>query len=260
MSCEKTPNKIARLAQIGGGIAQLAGKRSFYAGVAVGAGGAVGGMALAAAIRRRRNGAESGKRQPVPIEPARGTRAKPRQIPQAARQRPGTRANPKQIPRKASDAAGSRTNPKKIPRRAPDAAGSRTNPKKIPVRSTSPAETRLQAAQLSIRTGGGQSFTPTSSYRVVRPDGSDTGLAVTPCVWEGDGGQLVEDEKRWGVTHTASGNLISGPYDTLSQAQGLATQLSDLRWTGSRVPATDVEQAKQIISAYQPGPDAGRKK
>ena len=48
MSCENGPNKFARMAgQISAGISRLAGKRSFYTGLAVGAGGAVGGLALA---------------------------------------------------------------------------------------------------------------------------------------------------------------------------------------------------------------------
>jgi hypothetical protein len=219
MSCEKGANRIARLAgQVGAGIAQLASKRSFYAGVAVGAGGTAGSLALVKAIRkRRRNGAQIGGRQPVPAGPAPGLRANLKKIPKEALQRPGTRANPR----------------------------------KIPVLSRAPAETKLKAAPIRIQTGSGQPFTPQNSYRVVRPDGSETGLAVTPYVREGENGQLVEDDRNWGVTHASSGSLISGPYRSVSQAQGLATQLSGLRWTATRVPAEDVHQAKQIISAYR---------
>lgn len=232
MSCEQRPNRMARLAgQAGAGIAQLAGKRSFYAGVAVGAGGAVGGMALVRAIRRRRqwSSARTGNGQAVP-----GARANPRPIPQEALQAPGTRANPRPIPPAA-----------------PQAPGTRANPKKIPALARPPAETRLLAAPIRLQTGGGQPFTPKTSYRVVRPDGSDTGLAITPYVREGENGGLGEDDQAWGVTHTASGSLISGPYASVAQAQGLATQLSELRWTAARVPAGDVEQARRIVSAYR---------
>lgn len=219
MSCEKGPNKIARMAgQVGAGIAQLAGKRSFYAGVAVGAGGTAGGMALVKAIQnRRRNGIQPGRRSPVPAGPAPGTRTGPRKISSEARQRPGTRANPR----------------------------------KIPVLSRTPAETGLQAATIRMQTGSGQPFTPKNSYRVVRPDGQDTGLAITPYVREGENGQLVEDDQSWGVTHAASGSLISGPYSSISQAQGLATRLSGLGWSAARVPTEEVDQAKQIIKAYR---------
>ncbi|MBE7556701.1 MAG: hypothetical protein HS126_37095 [Anaerolineales bacterium] len=236
MSCEKGPNRVAQLAgQVGAGIAQLASKRSFYAGVAVGAGGTVGSMALIKAIRTRRNGAQTGGRQPVPAGPAPGLRANPQKIPKEALQRPGTRANPKKIPMD----------------KASNAPGTRANPKQIPVLSRTPAETKLKAEPIRIQTGSGQPFTPKNSYRVVRPDGTDTGLAVTPYVREGENGQLVEDDQNWGVTHASSGSLISGPYRSVSQAQGLATQLSGLRWTAARVPAEDVNQAKQIISAYR---------
>ena len=219
MSCEKGANQIARLAgQVGAGISQLASKRSFYAGIAIGAGSTLGSLALVKAIRKRRqNGAQVGERQPVPVSRAPGKRAKPQKIPKEALQRPGSRAKPKPIP----------------------------------VLSGAAAETKLKAARIRMQTGNGQSFTPKNSYQVVRPDGSETGLAITPYVQEGENGQLVEDDQRWGVTHAASDSLISGPYPSLSQAQGLATQLSGLRWTAGRVPAKDVTQAKQIISTYR---------
>jgi hypothetical protein len=86
---------------------------------------------------------------------------------------------------------------------------------------------------------------------VLRPDGSDTGLALTPYLRSGQDGQWVEDEKGWGVTHASSGSLISGPHGSVSEAQDLAGQLSSLRWTADRVPAQDVTQARQIIKAYR---------
>jgi hypothetical protein len=237
VSCEKGPNRVARLAgQVGAGIVQLAGKRSFYAGVAVGSGGTLGSMALVKAIRnRRRNGSQIGRRQSIPVGPAPGMRVNPRKIPKEALQRPGTRANPKKIPTE----------------KIPNAPGTRANPKQIPVLSRTPAETKLKAAPVRIQTGSGQPFTPQNSYRVIRPDGSDTGLAVTPYVREGENGQLVEDDQSWGVTHASSGSLISGPYRSVSRAQGLATQLSGLNWTAARLPAEEVSQARQIVKNYR---------
>jgi hypothetical protein len=228
MSCEKGPNKFARMAgQVSAGISHLAGKRSFYAGLAVGAGGTIGSLALAKVIRKRR--------QPITIEPVSGTPANPRQISkEALRQASGTRANPKKISQQGQ------TGP-----------GTKANPKRIPVLGRTPAEIKLQAASIRIQTGSGQPFTSKNSYRVVRPDGHDTGLAITPYVREDDQGQPVEDDRRWGVTHAASGSLISGPYDSLAQAQGLAGRLADLPWTGARLPGKDVTQARQIIEAYK---------
>jgi hypothetical protein len=99
---------------------------------------------------------------------------------------------------------------------------------------------------------GDQSYRPTKSYRVLRPDGSDTGLALTPYVRTGADGQVVEDEQSWGVSHAGSGSLIGGPYSSLSEAQDLAGRLSSVNWTKEvdQIPAQDVAQARQIIDAY----------
>ena len=86
---------------------------------------------------------------------------------------------------------------------------------------------------------------------MVRPDGGDTGLAITPHLEQGGDGQVVEKPGAWGVTHARSGALIDGPYQSIAQAQGLATELSALPWAASRVADVDVAQAKQIINHYR---------
>jgi hypothetical protein len=88
-----------------------------------------------------------------------------------------------------------------------------------------------------------------NSPRVVRPNGGDTGLAITPGVTQGQNGP-VEQPGQWGITHTGSGALISGPYDDLSKAQQLASQLSELRWTEAKMPKSDIMKAKGIIKAF----------
>jgi hypothetical protein len=235
LSCHAGAQKISRLAcQVGAGITQLAGKRSFYAGVAVGVTGTLGTQKLAAMLRRR-NGAP-------PVWRA--------QLAPAVRLVAGGSTDPA-----ASVPVGTRANPRPISKAALDAVkGSRANPRSIPVLSAAPApvlETRLRPAPIQVRTSSGQTFTPRNSYQVVKPDGTDTGLAITPYVREGAGGQPVEDETAWGVTHTRSGSLIGGPYESLAKAQGLATKLSYLRWTAPVVPAADVAQARQMIDEYQ---------
>jgi hypothetical protein len=109
----------------------------------------------------------------------------------------------------------------------------------------------LKAAQLQVQTGE-RGPVLVNSYRVLRPDGQDTGLAITPRVSE----EGKEVEGAWCVTHAASGNLISGPYSSIAQAQGLASQLSPLPWTAPGLSAQDTARAKQIINQYRsPGED-----
>ncbi len=107
-----------------------------------------------------------------------------------------------------------------------------------------PPQTKLKAAQLYVPDAEREPAL-VNSYRVLRPDGQDTGLAITPQVEEGK-----EVEGAWCVTHAASGNLVSGPY-SMAQAQEMATQLSPLPWTASSLSAQDTARAKQIIKQYQ---------
>jgi len=72
----------------------------------------------------------------------------------------------------------------------------------------------------------------------------------------------VEQAGQWGLTHAGSGALISGPYDDLTRAHRLASQLSGLRWTEANMPQTDVMKAKGIIKAFdtnhQPASPSGK--
>lgn len=251
MSCDSNANKIAKMVcQISSGISQLASKRSFYAGVAVGAAGTGLGVIVVSKLRRPK-----GIRQPtlVRVGPA-GKTANGNGWSKAQTPRPGSRTNPLPLPNleAATTASGSRANPMPLPNpEALHASGSRANPISIPVLSARPPETKLQVASLKVQTSAGELFTPKNSYRVVRPDGSDTGLAITPHLEENENGQPLEKGSSWCVTHTGTGALISGPYDTVSKAHNLATQLSVLRWTAAAVPGVDVEKARQIIGGYQ---------
>jgi hypothetical protein len=121
----------------------------------------------------------------------------------------------------------------------------------LPVLPAKPLETKLEKASIQVMTGRGQRFTAGNSYRVVQPDGTDTGLGVTPYITEDDQGQPVEDTSAWCVTHTPTGALMSGPYSAVAPAHHLATQLSPLRWMSATIPQADVARARQIIDEYQ---------
>ena len=227
MSCEKGSNKIAKLAaRVGAGIAGMSSKQAFYAGVAVGAVGAglsVLGLVKRDAIRStfsRRNQAVNGR------QPSSGP---VRQIPVGANLSQKRRRSTKKIT----------TLKQKSPRPIP-ALAARSQP------------TKLQAAPVEMQVGEGQRFKADNSYRVLRQDGSDTGLALTPHLTQKDRtGLTVASDQGWGVTHVGTGALLSGPYQKLSETQELATKLAPLRWTATTVPASDVERAKKIIQKYQ---------
>lgn len=144
--------------------------------------------------------------------------------------------------------AGGQTDGGRKPQPVPVSAGSgRARP--IPGLGRSAGQTRLKAAAIPMRTETGDTFTPSRSYRVMRTNGDETGLALTPYVRRGSDGQ-PEESDQWGVTHLRSGSLIAGPYGSLEEAHGLAAKLSPLGWTNASMPAAEVKQAGRIIAAY----------
>ncbi len=223
MSCGSIAAKIANLgSQISAGIAQLSSKQAFYAGVVIGAGGTGLGVF---SVAKRRNIANIFKRGrgPTPVALVGG-----------APSRAGS-SQPKKRPVKPT--AG-RSKPKPVPA------------KPIPAKPAQP-QTKLQAASIQVRNAAGNVFPAPSSYVLLRPDGTETGLAITPRMKQTEAGQLVEDTTAWSVTHAGSGALIGGPYDSVARSQALATQLSPLRWTESTVPREDVLKAQQIIQDFK---------
>jgi hypothetical protein len=122
----------------------------------------------------------------------------------------------------------------------------------------------LKPAPLQIQTRHGPK--PVDGYRVLRPDGAGTGLAITPELVEGEGGQVLENKSSWMVSHASSGAAVAGPYRTVTEAQSLAGQLAHLSWTAERMSPADLGQARAIIANYQAGavgsptPAAGEKR
>ena len=235
MACEQRTNLVSKwVCQISSGIAQLSSKQAFYAGVAVGASG-TGAGALALAWRQQ-------------LARLLGLGPKTITAPRQAIARP----KPKPLPGLSGAPA------KRSPKSIPGLAASASKPKPIPTLATGdPPQTKLQAAPIRMRDSQGQLVTSQNSYRVVGPDGTKTGLAITPYLEQKDG-QTVESETAWGVTHTGTGALLEGPFESVAQAQGLATALSPLRWTTTPLPRADVDQARELIEQYRqaPGPAA----
>jgi hypothetical protein len=239
MACEKRTHLISKwVCQLSSGIGQLSSKQAFYTGVAVGASGTgVGALALA----RRHQLARLLGLGPKPISAPRQAIARPK---------------PKPVPGLAE------TSPKRGPKPIPGLKQTTTKPKPVPSLTPSdPPQTQLQAAPIRMRDSEGQLVTSQHSYRVVRPDGTETGLALTPYLEQKDG-QTVESETAWGVTHTGTGALIEGPFESIAQAQGLATILSPLRWTKTPLPRADVDRARELSEQHRqiPKPTAGKTK
>ena len=240
MACQTNAARMSQFAgRVSSGISQLSSKQAFFTGLAVGASGTGLGAVLVANRQRlaglfqrakspRQAVAMSGKIQPANGSPRTGKRPKPI-LAQAAKNE--SRPKPKPIP--GLTKGGS----------------SRSTSKSIPLLATSP--TTLQAAAVEIKTGNAEPIQAKNSYRVLRTDGSDIGLAVTPYLESGQAnGKPTVKADAWGVTHTSSGALVDGPYDSVDQAQELATKLSNLPWTGA-MSKQDIGRAKRILQAYR---------
>lgn len=288
MSCEQGPNRIAHLAgRISGGIAQLAGKRGFYAGLALGGAGLVG-IGLAAA--RRRNGGTP-RPQPSPAL------VDARQVPQLGER---ARAQPMASPAPGERCAGCRTLAGRKPGAwytlggriycpdcAPDAAartgidlvaptgpgpvvnltetGGHTAPVAITVRSQPPlpverpVPTKLVQSRVGVYTGPDQTGQPirfaVNGYVVLRPNGYDTGLALTPALrLRQEDGAVEEDTQRWWLTHIPSGKHIpgAGAYERPEQAHRLAGILAQLDWTRDEHELTteEIRRVGATVSAF----------
>ena len=231
MACQINADRVSKIAgRVSVGLSQMSSKQAFFTGLGVGASGTgLGAVLLANRQRLARLFRRSGRpRQAVALT---GT---VRPVNGAAR----TGQKPKPIPALAAGRATS------------------SKPKPVPVLATAP--TTLQAASIQIQTGSGEPFLAEDSYRVVRADGSDTGLAITPYLESGQAnGKPAVKADAWGVTHAGSGALVAGPYESVDQAQELATKLSNLPWTGT-MSKQDVGRAKRIIQAYRTSRTADR--
>lgn len=240
MACTSNAGRISQLAgRVSGGISQLSSKQAFFTGLAVGASGTGLGALLVTNRQRIANLLQRTK--------------SPRQaLTLTGKSQPGNGAarmkkQPKSIPVMTAKSKD-RSKPKPIPGLT-TGSSSRSAAKPIPVLATSP--TTLQAAAVEMKTGSGEPFLAKNSYRVVRADGSDTGLAVTPYLEAGQtNGKSAVKADAWGVTHTNSGALVDGPYDSAEQAQELATKLSNLSWTGT-MSKQEVGQAQRIVQAHR---------
>ena len=242
MSCESRAARFAALAgKVSAGMTSLAGKRAFYVGVAV---GSTGAAALTAVITRFR-----------PVCTGRRGRARPRAIISGGTQTTGagSRANPKPLAGiRKSSVSGSRANPQPLAGIGKSSAsGSRANPRPLPGLNRPPVTarpgpaTRLKPGPVQVSIGRGQTTTMPDSYRVVKPDGAETGLALTRPVSSARDG--------WMITHTDSGLAMGGPYDSVQAAQTIAGQLAVVVEDDRLSQAEKMKAARKIIGPGKGG-------
>ncbi|MCB0190376.1 MAG: hypothetical protein KDJ65_00380 [Anaerolineae bacterium] len=292
MSCEYAAGRIARLRA---GIGQLASKRGFYAGLALGGLGLVSAGLVALARRRSDPTGESPLRQQpalidpnqVPQLPARTQIAPARALSAAERcQTCQTPARSKQGPwysiggrSYCQDCAPAAARQADIDLLLPATSGqngtaaisnvsagggsSRVKAVQAGVDYLSPerrVETRLVESRIGLNVGNANEpalFVVDKAYVLLRPDGSDTGLALTPNLKAETGadGQAVirEDTGQWWITHIPSGRVVTDQaYGNLETAHMLGSILAQMDWTRDETEfsTADYRRASATITFF----------
>lgn len=275
MSCEQDVNRLGRLsARLSAGIGQITSKRGFYAGLALGGVGLVGAGLVALARRRSDPKGEGQLKQrsalidlkQVPQLPARTQITPVRSLSAAEQcQTCQTPARSKQGPwysiggrHYCQDCAPAAARKSDVDLMLPVTSGqngtatistvsgvsggSRVKPARLGVDYLSPerrVETRLVESRIGLNLGNANEpalFVVDKGYVMVRPDGSDTGLALTPNLKAetGTDGKAVirEDTSQWWITHILSGRAVTDrSYSNLETAQTLGNILAQMDWT-----------------------------
>ena len=261
VGCESNKLK-AGFAAIRNGVSRTASNKAFVVGVGTGISGAVVGAALIANRQRITNlfrRQKTGERRPISL--AEGAAQKPTAIPIPGMpsKPPASSGGAIPIPGMPSRPPASSGGPipiPGIPSKPPASHGAIPIPgiPSKPPTSTGvgASSTHLHESAITIRESDGNTKR-INGYEVLRPSGGSTGLAITPYQSSDKNGNDSSNEQAqtWGVTHMNTGMLIDGPFSSVSQAHGLATQLSTLRWTALSIPEQDVTKAQQIVTQYR---------
>ena len=84
------------------------------------------------------------------------------------------------------------------------------------------------------------------------PDGTGTGLAITPLLEKDGQGGFATDTQKWNVTHLKSGMTMAGPYASAEEARRLASILAGVDWRREvdRISRRGLTATRQIVEAY----------
>jgi hypothetical protein len=89
---------------------------------------------------------------------------------------------------------------------------------------------RLALKPAWINAGGLKNL---DGYEVFLSDGTRTGLTLTPEVKIDENGRVTINKTRWFVNYDRAGRAIGGPYESLSQARGMASIIAQFNWMRS---------------------------
>ena len=112
----------------------------------------------------------------------------------------------------------------------------------------------IKSADGWIRVQGG--------YFVYTPNGTGTGLAITPLVTRDGQGNLVTDKRQWNITHLKSGLAMAGPYPSVEETRRLASILAQVDWRrdADALSRREVAASQQVIQAYNEALEEARAK
>lgn len=118
--------------------------------------------------------------------------------------------------------------------------------------SADPANVRLQEMAVDIKSADGWVRIERDAYFVYTPDGTGTGLAITPVVARANRGNLVTSKEQWNITHLKSGLAMAGPYPSVEEARRLASILAQVDWRrdADALSRREVAATRQVIAAY----------
>ena len=84
--------------------------------------------------------------------------------------------------------------------------------------------------------------TEVEGYTVLRAhDRRETGLIITPAFKVDSSGQVQVNKTSWFVNYSKVGQPVGGPFRTLQQAEGLASELARLGWNRAIEEFSDEE-------------------
>jgi hypothetical protein len=99
-----------------------------------------------------------------------------------------------------------------------------------------PVAVKLRPGQVNVGP------TRVDGYTVFRArDHKETGLTITPAFKIDSSGQVQENRNSWFVNYSRVGQPVGGPFQTLREAQGLASELAWLDWSRSVEEFSDEE-------------------
>lgn len=285
MSCSQNAGLAAR---VKGGIQAAASRRGFYAGLALAAAGFVGAGLIALARRRSRmplpgNAPAETAERPITLSPVVNRPAVPQLT---ARPKLAPLARSPLVERCAACGTSGGSKPGAwyrfngqcyCPDCAPETARQAgvdlvKNPispisggqkgavvltagegRAAPLPPEKRVRTHLLGSRVGVRLGNEGGLVPVEGYVVLRPDGSDTGLAINPGLklsQRNGVAAVVIEPGQWWLTHIVSGKGVAGPYADSETAHRLASVLAQVDWSRSEneLTPTEIEQLRQTVA------------